>query len=394
MQGLDILRDLVVIFGVSVLVVLLLHRLRLPTITGFLLSGMLLGPHGLSLVSDLERIKMLADVGVMLLLFTVGLEFSLALLRRLWGAALAGALLPVIATSALCAAAAGFMGLTLGQGIFLGFLLSLSSTVIPLRALADRGQVDSPHGRAAVGVAVFQDLLVIPMMLLAPYLGAGAVSRTAASGPGGLVQPAIALIQAIAVVGGVLIVALWLVPRFLARLAALKSREVFIISIMCICLGAAWITSMMGLSLALGAFVAGLVISESEFGHQALADMLPFRDSLNSLFFVSIGMLLDPAFVVSAPVAVLTAAAAIIILKFGLIGGALLVTGQRPTVTLQAGLALSQVGEFSFVLMRFATGYGLMSDRVSQVFLTSAVLTMIVTPLLLLSLIHISEPTR
>ncbi|HZI93893.1 MAG TPA: cation:proton antiporter [Patescibacteria group bacterium] len=383
MQGLDILRDLVVIFGVSVLVVLLLHRLRLPTITGFLLSGMLLGPHGLSLVSDLERIKMLADVGVMLLLFTVGLEFSLALLRRLWGAALAGALLPVIATSALCAAASGFMGLTLGQGIFLGFLLSLSSTVIPLRALADRGQVDSPHGRAAVGVAVFQDLLVIPMMLLAPYLGAGAVSRTAASGPGGLVQPAIALIQAIAVVGGVLIVALWLVPRFLARLAALKSREVFIISIMCICLGAAWITSMMGLSLALGAFVAGLVISESEFGHQALADMLPFRDSLNSLFFVSIGMLLDPAFVVSAPVAVLTAAAAIIILKFGLIGGALLVTGQRPTVALQAGLALSQVGEFSFVLMRFATGYGLMSDRVSQVFLTSAVLTMIVTPLLL-----------
>ena len=386
MQGLDLLRDLIIIFGVSVLVVLLLHRLRLPTITGFLLSGMLLGPHGLSLVSDLERIELLADVGVMLLLFTVGLEFSFAQVRRLWRTALVGALAPVVATSTLCALAAGFMGLTPQQGIFLGFLLSLSSTVIPLTALADRGQIDTPHGRATVGVSVFQDLLVIPMMLLTPYLaatGPGIAATGAGVGARALLGLSITLLQAAAVVAGVLVVALWLVPRLLSRLAALRSREVFIISIFFICLGTAWVTSSLGLSLALGAFVAGLVISESEFGHQALADMLPFRDSLNSLFFVTIGMLLDPAFLISSPVAVLASAAAVMILKLGLIGGALVARGERPTVALQTGLALSQVGEFSFVLMRFASGHELISDGVSQVFLTSAVLTMLLTPLLL-----------
>jgi len=382
MQGLDLLRDLLIIFGVSVLVVLLLHRLRLPTITGFLLSGVLLGPHGLSLVSDLERIELLADVGVMLLLFTIGLEFSFAQVRRLWATALAGAVTPVVATSALCAVAAGFMGLSPQQGIFLGFLLSLSSTVIPMKALSDRGQIDSPHGRVAVGVSVFQDLIVIPMMLLTPYLASAGVAAGAGASSV-LLDLALTLLQSVAVVAGVLGVAMWLVPRLLSKLAALKSREIFIISIFCVCLGTAWVTSALGLSLALGAFVAGLVISESEFAHQALADMLPFRDSLNSLFFVTIGMLLDPAFVISAPVAVLASAVAVMILKLGLIGGALMASGQRPTVALQAGLALSQVGEFAFVLLRFASGYELMSDAVSQVFLTSAVITMIVTPLLM-----------
>ncbi|HET9481486.1 MAG TPA: cation:proton antiporter, partial [Candidatus Polarisedimenticolia bacterium] len=177
MQGLGILRDLIVIFGVSVLVILALHRLRLPTITGFLLSGMLLGPHALSLVSDTHRIEMLADAGVILLLFTVGMEFSLATLRRIWAAAVVGAGLPIVAFSALGAVAGSWFGIPPGQGIFLGFLVSISSTVIPLKALSDRGQVDSPHGRAATGVAIFQDLLVIPMMLLAPYLSPGAAGE-------------------------------------------------------------------------------------------------------------------------------------------------------------------------------------------------------------------------
>jgi len=383
MHGHGFLTDLIVIFGVSVLVILILHRLRLPTITGFLISGMLLGPHGLSLVSDIERIEVLADVGVILLLFTIGMEFSLATLRRLWGPALAGALLPLAAFAALGAAASGPMGLAPGQGIFLGFLLGLSSTVIPLKALADRGQIDSPHGRAATGVAVFQDLLVVPMMLLTPYLVPG---RTGAGGIASLAQlatPTLVLIQAVASIAGALVGAMWLVPRLLARLTALKSREVFIISIFLICLATAWLTSAVGLSLALGAFLAGLVISESEYGHQALADMLPFRDSLNSLFFVSIGMLMDPAVVAGRPALVLASAAGIILLKLVLIGGVLLMLGRRPAIALQAGLALSQVGEFSFVLMRFGAGYDLMSDTASQIFLSAAVLTMIVTPLIL-----------
>ncbi|HEY3175220.1 MAG TPA: cation:proton antiporter [Candidatus Polarisedimenticolia bacterium] len=387
MQGLDLLRDLVVIFGVSVLVVLLLHRLRLPTITGFLVAGMLLGPHGLSLISDLKRIEVLADAGVVLLLFTVGIEFSLATLRRLWGSALAGGLVPLGVTVALGAGivplAGGWLlpgggGMSVGQGIFLGFLVSLSSTVIPLKALADRGQIDSPHGRATIGVAVLQDLMVIPMMLLVPHLGPGSAS----GGMMGLVSPALALVQAAAVVAGILVVALWAVPRLLLLLASLKSREVFVISIFCVCLGTAWATSSMGLSLALGAFLAGLAVSESEFGHQALADVVPFRDSLNCLFFVSIGMLMDPGFALRMPLAVAGWAGAIIVFKLALIGGALLIAGQRPTVALQAGLALCQVGEFAFVLMRFASGSHLLPDAPGQVFLTASVATMIVTPLL------------
>ncbi|HET6372913.1 MAG TPA: cation:proton antiporter [Candidatus Polarisedimenticolia bacterium] len=377
----DFLRDLTLIFGVSVFAVVLLHRLRLPTITGFLLCGILLGPHGLGLVSDGERIRTLADAGVMLLLFTVGLEFSLSSLRQLWGSAVTGGLLPVAAIATLAGFAGPALGLTVGQGIFIGLLLSLSSTVIPLKALADRGQIDSPHGRAAIGVAVFQDLLVIPMMLLTPHLAPGH------SVPGrptrGLFDAALALGLSAVVVTVVLIVALWGVPRFLSLLAALKSREIFIICILLICLATAWLTSELGLSLALGAFLAGLIISESEYGHQALADMIPFRDSLNSLFFVTVGMLMDPSTLLAMPVQVMAAVAAIIALKLLMIGSVLFLTGQRPTVAFQAGLALSQVGEFAFVLMRFGSGYGLISDAASQVFLTAAVITMVVTPLMI-----------
>ncbi|HKY30981.1 MAG TPA: cation:proton antiporter [Candidatus Polarisedimenticolia bacterium] len=382
MHSLDVLRDLSIVFGVSVLVVLVLHRLRFPTITGFLISGIIVGPYGLALVSDTDRIQALADAGVVLLLFTIGMEFSLASLRRLWGPALAGAGLPLLALALLGGAAAPLLGLERGQGIFLGFLISLSSTVIPLKALADRGQIDSPHGRAATGVAVLQDLLVIPMMLLTPYLAPGA----AAAGEGlgrAVLDPALALARAAAVVAGVLVVALWVVPRLLARLAAVKSREVFIISIFLICLGTAWITSAVGLSLALGAFLAGLVISESEYGHQALADMVPFRDSLNSLFFVAVGMLMAPQVLVDHPAQVALSAAGLIVVKCLLIGGVLLLTGQRPTIALQAGLALCQVGEFAFVLMRFGSARGLMQEGESQIFLAASVLTMMVSPLML-----------
>ena len=381
MYGPGLLGDLAVIFGVSVLVVLLLHRLRLPTIAGFLVSGLLIGPHGLGLVSSSERLEVLADTGVMLLLFTVGLEFSLTALRRIWRTALAGSLLPIVALAVMGGSASTLAGLPAGGGVYLGFLVGLSSTVIALRALADRGQIDSPHGRVATGVAVFQDLLLVPMMLLTPFLATGPNA-----GEGwlpALMDPALALLQAAAVIAGVLVVALWIVPRLLQALTSLRSREVFVISIFLICLGTAWITSAVGLSLALGSFLAGMVLSESEYGHQALADVVPFRDSLNCLFFVTVGMLMDPQVIVRAPIPVLAAAGGIIIVKLVLIGGVLLLIGQRPTVALQAGLALCQVGEFAFVLMRFGSGRGLMSDQTSHLFLAAAVLTMIVTPLVL-----------
>ncbi|MGH9866737.1 MAG: cation:proton antiporter [Candidatus Polarisedimenticolia bacterium] len=378
MHNTDILRDLSIVFGASVLVVLVLHRLRLPTIAGFLVSGIVVGPHGLGLITDTARIETLAEAGVVLLLFTIGMEFSLATLRRLLGASLLGALLPLGAFSVMGALAAPFMGLQHEQGIFLGFLVSLSSTVIPLKALADRGQLDSPHGRAATGVAVLQDLLLIPMMLLTPYLAPGRAEQ-----PDPVLNLVLALAQAGVVIGVLLVVALWLVPRLLERLADLQSREVFLISIFFICLGTAWLTSLVGLSLALGAFLAGLVISESEYGHQAMADMVPFRDSLTSLFFVSIGMLMDPSVLLERPAGVLVATLGIVGLKCALIAGTLLLIGLRPTVALQAGLALGQIGEFAFVLMRFGSGYGLIEPSTGSVFLAASVITMFVTPLVM-----------
>jgi len=375
-----------------VLVVLLLHRLRLPTVTGFLVSGMLLGPHGLSLVSDIERIEIFAEVGVMLLLFTVGIEFSLAIIRRLMGTAFLGGLIPIAIWGLLGYLAAPAIGLEHGQGVFAGFLLSLSSTVIPLKALADAGQVDSPHGRAVTAVAVFQDLLVVPMMLLTPFLAAGGV---AAAGDGsGWTAPVLALLKAGIVIAGVLVVALWVVPRVLASLTALRSREVFIISVFLLCIGTAWITSEVGLSLALGAFLAGLVVSESEYGHQALADVMPFRDSLTSLFFVSVGMLIDPAVILSMPFGVLAAVAVVVLIKPILIGGMLLVSGRRPTTAVQSAFLLAQVGEFSLVLMRFGTGHEVLPGAVGQVILSAAVLTMIITPLILAIVPRLEPYTR
>ncbi len=384
MHDLGLLRDLIAVFGVSVIVVLLLHRLKLPTITGFLISGMLLGPHGLSLVSDIGRIEVLAEIGVILLLFTVGMEFSIATLRRVWATSFLGALLPIAAWAALGASVSSLLKISAGQGVFLGFLVALSSTVIPLKALSDSGQVDSPHGRAAIGVAVFQDLLVVPMMLLVPFLAS--YSR-----PGGISGPAspsgltMALVQAVGVIAAVLVVAFWGVPKVLASLTALKSREVFIISVFLICLGTAWITSSVGLSLALGAFLAGLVISESEYGHQALADVLPLRDSLTSLFFVSVGMLMDPGLSLNIWMLILAGALGIMALKPLAIATVLFLVGHRPTVALQTGVALAQVGEFSFVLMGFGSAHGLMSDTAGQIFLGSAVLSMIATPLILVT---------
>ncbi len=374
MHAIDILRDLAVIFAVSILVVLILHRLRLPTFTGFLICGALVGPHGLSLVSDIEHIEVLAEVGVILLLFTVGMEFSLATVRRLWGTAFLGAFLPITICAGLGAAGARLAGAPAGQGIFLGFLVGLSSTVIPLKSLADRGQIDSPHGRAATGVAVFQDLLVIPMMLLVPSLAGDDLT---------LLAPLRALGGPAVAIAIVMVVALWAGPRLLARLAALESRDIFIISIFLICLGTAWVTSALGLSLALGAFIAGLVVSESEYCHQALAEVLPLRDSLNSLFFVSVGMLIDPMVFVRSPITVMAAALAILVIKPILIGGVLIISGRGPTVALQAGLTLAQVGEFSFVLMRFGAPEGLLPGESGQIFLAASVVTMTATPLVL-----------
>ncbi len=267
MSDYAVLGDLLVIYAVSTAVVFVFHQFRLPSIAGFLVAGALIGPHGLHLIPDVSQVQVLAEIGIVLLLFTIGMEFSsahFASARRILAVAA-----PVQTGGVLILALLGALavGLSYQQGIFWGFLLSLSSTAIVLKALSEQGESDSFHGRATVAILIFQDLAVVPMMLITPILATPSGSAM------GMVL--LTLLKAGVVVVLIVAAAWYLVPRLLRHIVRSRSRELFLLSIIVLCLGIAWLTSLGGLSLALGAFIAGLVMSESEYSHQALAEVLP-----------------------------------------------------------------------------------------------------------------------
>src|ERR1051325_6891063 len=358
----QLLRDLAIIFAGSLLVILLFHRLKLPALPGFIVAGVLLGPNALGLVSDVHQVESLAEVGVILLLFTIGIEFSLSRLREMGRQVVIGGGAQVLLTVGLSAALAAGLGLAWPVAVLVGFLVALSSTAIVLKGLADKGEIDTPHGRLATGVLIFQDLCVVPMMLVLPYLAGG-------SGGGGGGGVAWALTKAGLVVAGVLVLARTVVPRALSEIVKTRSRELFLIAVILVGTLTALGTAAAGASLALGAFLAGLVISESDYGHQAMAELLPFRDVFISLFFVTVGMLVQVSFLRDHPALAVAGVAAIMGGKSALAALGPAVLGYSGRVALLAGLAVSQIGEFSFVL----------AGR-SQPFLPVGVLTMLVTP--------------
>src|SRR5919106_3046555 len=301
------LRDLVIIFGLSSGILLLSHRLRLPAIIGLLLTGVIVGPYGLRLVHDIEVVESLAEVGIILLLFTIGIEFSLHTLlslKRIVG--IAGTLqvgLSIITTYTT----ARLLGRSDGEAVLWGFLVALSSTAIVLKLLGERGETDSPHGRIAVGVLILQDLSVVPMMFLLPLLSGTAAGSEASLGW--------IIVKAVVTVAVILISARMGIPPLLHQVVRTRSHELFVLSIVLICFGTAWLTALAGLSLALGAFVAGILISESDYGQQALADVLPLRDLFSSLFFVSVGMLLNVRFALQHAVIIAVIVVGIFLIK-------------------------------------------------------------------------------
>ena len=376
MAQIEFIRDLVVIFGLSVVVVLAFHHLRLPSIVGFLISGALIGPYGLNLIDDVERVKVFAEIGVMLLLFTIGLEFSLSRLARIRRFVLIGGGLQVgLTIGAVALIAVTVFKLPVNAAIFWGFLASLSSTAIVLNILMARGELDAPHGRLSLAILIFQDIIVVPMMVLLPFL-AGALG----SGP---VDIMTTLGRSVLFIGVILIAARWVIPKVLSVVVVTRSRELFVIAIILICAGMAWLSEQNGLSLALGAFIAGLAISESDYSHQALSDIMPFRDSFNSLFFVSIGMLLDVRFFIENMLLAIMLAAIILLLKSALVGGVTLLLGYPLRVAAMVGLSIPQVGEFSFILALASQKVGLLTGDSYQLFLVISILTMIVTPFLM-----------
>lgn len=368
------LGDLLIVFALGGLVVYALRAFDLPPIAGLLVAGAVIGPHGLSLVEDVHRVEMLAEMGVVLLLFTIGLEFSLGQLLKMWRLLLFGGGGQLLSCIVVVGLVALWMGEGLGKASFFGFLAALSSTAIVLRLLGDRAQLGSPLGRVSLGILLFQDLCIVPLMLITPLL-AGRGS--------GMTDLALTLLKALGLVVLVVTFARWLVPPLLLRVVRTRSRELFLTSILVLCLGTAYLTSLGGLSLALGAFLAGLAVSESEYSHQALAEAIPFRDAFGSLFFTSIGMLMDVKFVATHLPLVALVLVSLVIVKTLTAAAPVLALGYPLHLSLYVGLTLAQVGEFAFVLSQSGLALGLIDVSENQVFLAASVLSMLCTPALL-----------
>lgn len=375
MNDLSFLRDFVIIFSVAISINFLFHRLRIAPIVGYLIAGVLLGPSMLGIVKDVGLIEVLAEVGVILLLFLIGIEFSIDELVRINRTVFLGGFLQVFLTTGVVLLISLYFGVSLEKGIFIGLLVAMSSTAIVFKLLSDRGEMDSPQGRISAGILIFQDLSIVAIVLLMPMLG----NKSSFSAFNILLN----VLWALAIVGLVIVVSRFVVPLILNNIVQTHSRELFLISIVLICIGTAWLTSLVGLSLALGAFLAGLVISESEYGHQAFSEILPLKDIFVILFFVSIGMLLDVQSVLRNPLFVLLAVVAVFVIKFA--AGTLIpiVLGYPLRIGVLVGVTLSQIGEFSFVLSKEGINFGLLSGDDYQVFLASAIITMVFTPFMI-----------
>jgi monovalent cation:H+ antiporter-2, CPA2 family len=367
--------DLLVLLLVSVPIAFICHRLRLPMMVGFMITGVLIGPSALGLIKDPDAIEMLAEIGIALLLFTIGLEFSLRRLMEMKRLVLGGGGLQVVLTILIALGIEKLLGKSMNQALFFGFLVALSSTALVLKSYVDRLEIDTLYGRASVGILLFQDLCIVPMMLLVPILS-GQEGSSAANIAG-------AIGKAAAVVGGIVFTARKIVPFLLYQVARLRSSEVFIIFVVLVSLGTAWLTSHFGLSMALGAFIAGLVLSESEYSHQIVSDILPFRDVFNSIFFISIGMLLSLSSLAQNLPPVTTWLATIIIGKAIIVAAVARLLRYSLRVSITIGIGLAQVGEFSFILAKVGSAQKLLSQTDYQLFLAASILSMIATPFLI-----------
>jgi monovalent cation:H+ antiporter-2, CPA2 family len=377
---LPFLREVVLLLVLSVFIAYICYKLRLVPIAGFLLAGVLVGPYALGLVRDVELVDNMAEIGVILLLFTIGIEFSLEKLSRIGGLIFGTGGIQVGVTILLVTVLLAAFGVEWQMGVFTGCLVALSSTAIVLGLLDERAETDSPSGRLSLAILIFQDLAIIAMVLLIPLL----------AGTGSTMGAMIwALATALALIAAVLVLARKLVPWLLERMAHTRRRELFLLAVVAICFGTAWITSLVGVSLALGAFLAGLVVSESHYSEFALSEILPLRTIFNAIFFVSVGMLLDVRFVLENPMLVGVAVVGVLILKVTITTGSVLVLGFPIRIAATVGLTLAQIGEFSFVLDRAGrlvglspAGLGMAGD---QTFIASTVLLMLVTPFLVQS---------
>lgn len=372
---LGLFKEIVIILALSAVVVLVCQQFKIPSIIGFLITGTLAGPHGFGLIHSAHEVEMIAEIGVIFLLFTIGIEFSIGRLLQIKRLVMVGGITQVLLTIALVTSTLFLMGQAPNLGIFAGCMIALSSTAIVLKLMQQRQEMDSPQGKIVLGILIFQDLAIVPMMLLTPLM-AGKADNVA-------LELGLMLLKFLAVGVGVVFASKWLMPKLLDRIVKTRNNELFLLAILATCMVVALGTASIGLSLSLGAFLAGLVIADSEYSHQAMSNILPFRDIFISFFFVSIGMLLNGSYFLAHWPLILAAAVGVIALKLftGLAAGAAL--GYPPRIALLAGLALCQVGEFAFVLSKSGLSLGLLTDNSYQLFLAVSIVTMALTPLMI-----------
>jgi CPA2 family monovalent cation:H+ antiporter-2 len=369
-----LLPSLLLTYAIALVLLIGLARLHVPSLVALMLAGIVAGPHGIRVVSAPEDVEMLAELGIVLLLFTVGLDFSMTAVRQIWRTIVIAGLLQILGTVALIAVLVRTLGEVSTQlAVFIGLFVALSSTAIVLKGLAERNELTAPHGRLSVGILLLQDLAIVILLLLVPIL----------SGKTPVSAMPLALLRALAAIGAVAGASRLLLPPFLRLVTSSGRREAFPLAVIVASVGTAWLGSLVGLSMAVGAFLAGLMLAESEFSHQAYAEVRPVRDVLSGLFFISLGMLVDLRLILEHLPMVLAVAGGIIGLKAVVAGNALVMTATPLRVAIAAAIGLSQVGEFSFILGRAGLESGLLPATLWQVLLGASVATMVVTPALL-----------
>ena len=383
-----LLEEITVIATVSVIVTLLLGRLKLPVVAGLVLSGALVGPKALSLAHDPEAIEVIAEVGVIFLLFTIGLEFSLSRLKNIFRQVALGGLLQVGVTTLVTSLVCLGLDLSFPEAVVYGFVFALSSTALVLRTLGERGELDAPHGRFIVGTLIFQDLCIVPMVLVVPLLANGLDK------PETWQAIMFALGKAALVVVLLFATSRKVIPYLFRWVDASRSNEVFILTVLCLCIGTAYLTSLTGLSLALGAFLAGMIVADTDFRHRAMGDILPLRDVFVSFFFVSLGMFFDFQLLAEKPMEV-----GLLLLAF--IGGkgliAILAASFMrfpPRAAWLAGVGLAQFGEFGFIILQLAIQEGVVVEAEIGTLLNAGILSMFLTPLLVYKAPHFTAGER
>lgn len=369
------LQDLMVIFFLSAAVLFITRYLRLPTLVGLILTGVICGPHGLALIKGLEQVDILAQIGLFLLLFTVGMEFPLQKLWVLKKGFFLGGTLQVLLTCLCGFILAHYLGRPVGESIFLGFLLSMSSTAIVLKYLTDHFQENTLHGKFALSILIFQDLITIPILLFVPIMAGKEMVELSILGT--LLLKSIALILFVMAFGSLVM------PQILSRISVTAHREMFLLLILGVCFLMAWLAALIGLPPTLGAFLAGLILAESDYHYQVVGNILPLQDILISLFFVSIGMLVDISFFITHPFIILLVSLAVLIMKASVMTLTGWVLNMPLRITVLTAISLSQIGEFAFVLAKEGMLNGIGTAHYYQLFLAVSIITMVMTPVLL-----------